>query len=64
MADTREWQDTGFVCPVADDELVELKFRCGEAMWTGVPQEWRWTETGDDYDIVAYRLPPAPQEKG
>jgi hypothetical protein len=43
-------------CPVSDDTKVRVRFRTGRvSKWTYDAKQLRWTQTGDDHDIRAYR---------
>jgi hypothetical protein len=45
----------GSPCPVAGDQLVELRLRNGDTL-TDDAQAWLWGHDGVEYDIVAYRV--------
>lgn len=49
-----DWRGVGEL-PEAGQH-IELRFRNGERGKTRIAPAWRWTDTGDDYDIVAYRV--------
>lgn len=56
------WIDwSGGECPVSDSEIVDVIFGPGGRMSTNIAGCWRWSHSGTDSDIIAYRL-HQPQE--
>lgn len=43
-------------CPVADGTKTEMKFRTGVVAVDSNPEEWKWAHSGQDGDIIAYRI--------
>ena len=67
MNDWIDWDGTNGGYPETLDTRVEVKFRDGGTsdpmfkvrFWygeTGAPSESNWYDTGNDWDIVAYRV--------
>lgn len=54
-----EWG--GGECPVSASEMVDVIFGRGGRMSTNIADCWRWSHSGTDSDIIAYRL-HRPQE--
>lgn len=54
-----EWG--GGECPVGASEMVDVIFGGGGRMSTNIADCWRWSHSGTDSDIIAYRL-HKPQE--
>lgn len=48
--------------PVADSQGVDIKFRDGEVMAETLSDFWVWSHSGDDDDIIAYRIIPGRGE--
>lgn len=49
-----EWG--GGECPVGASEMVDVIFGRGGRMSTNIADCWRWSHSGTDSDIIAYRL--------
>lgn len=57
-----DWIDWGGgECPVSASEMVDVIFGHGGRMSTNIADCWRWNHSGNDSDIIAYRL-HQPQE--
>lgn len=48
-----EW--LGGECPIPDGQLVEIRFRNGDALVVAMAGAWQWWHSGKKYDVVAYR---------
>lgn len=52
-----EWIEWGGgECPVGASEMVDVIFGRGGRMSTNIADCWRWSHSGTDSDIIAYRL--------
>lgn len=56
------WQCRGWIkwdggeCPVLKSTLVALKLRIGDVMPSSLGAHYRWSNTGNPSDIVAYKV--------
>lgn len=50
-----DFQPTNWRPPLTDKE-VRVRFRNGdESKWTYLPRQLRWTDTGSDFDVIAWK---------
>lgn len=52
-----EWIEWGGgACPVADETIVDVRFRGGDSDLESYAIDWDWSDGDHEYDIVAYRI--------
>ena len=59
------WRDTSCNRPNTSADKVFVRYRCGlesKAAYPTLRQRWDWR--GEDFDIVAYAVPPREVDEG
>ena len=56
MSNQGGWKQTSGRKPKTGDRLLRVMFRCGvESRFAYAAKQLRWTDTGDEWDIVGVR---------